>query len=115
LRSGALRGAQPPGPPEAPPAEVPGDQPLGSPGTLPAPPMPGTAPPGLIASPEAAREVQPGPIPGLPRPPPELAPPGSPPRFGRPLPGTILDPGASGPGIATTSAQPFLGGALDPR
>jgi hypothetical protein len=41
--------------------------------------------------------------------------PGMPPRGGRPLPGSRFDPGASGPGIGSTSREVFLGGALDTR
>lgn len=41
--------------------------------------------------------------------------PGLPPRGARPLPGSRFDPGASGPGIGSTSRELFLGGALDPR
>lgn len=38
-----------------------------------------------------------------------------PPSNGRPTPGSLIDPGASGPGIGSTSRDIFLGGALDPR
>jgi hypothetical protein len=41
--------------------------------------------------------------------------PGDPPRGGRPRPGSILDPGASGPGIQRSYSEPFLDGALDPE
>jgi hypothetical protein len=41
--------------------------------------------------------------------------PGLPPREGRPLPGGVLDPGASGPGVGRPADEDFLGGALDPR
>jgi hypothetical protein len=44
----------------------------------------------------------------------ELAPPGSPPARGRPRPGSIFDPGATGPGISQ-GEENFLDGALDPR
>jgi len=40
--------------------------------------------------------------------------PGDPPRRGRPRPGSIFDPGASGPGIRGSRQEPFLDGALDP-
>lgn len=40
-------------------------------------------------------------------------PPGAPPRLGRPRPGSIFDPGATGPGISQ-GEQNFLDGALDP-
>jgi hypothetical protein len=38
-----------------------------------------------------------------------------PPRNGRPRPGSIFDPGASGPGISQSGEENFLDGALDPR
>lgn len=41
--------------------------------------------------------------------------PGLPPSGGRPMPGTLIDPGASGPGIGSTSRDLFLGGALERR
>src|SRR5437762_1595441 len=41
------------------------------------------------------------------------APPGDPPRGGRPRPGSIFNPGSSGPGISRTG-EVFLDGALDP-
>jgi hypothetical protein len=44
-----------------------------------------------------------------------LAPPGLPPRLGRPRPGSPFDPGATGPGIGHSRTEPFLDGALDPR
>ncbi|WP_406696304.1 hypothetical protein V5E97_35455 [Singulisphaera sp. Ch08] len=44
-----------------------------------------------------------------------VASPGLPPNGRRPLPGSRFDPGASGPGIGSTSSELFLGGALDPR
>jgi hypothetical protein len=44
----------------------------------------------------------------------DLAPPGFPPARGRPEPGSIFDPGASGPGISQ-GEENFLDGALDPR
>ena len=43
------------------------------------------------------------------------APPGMPPRWGRPRPGSVFDPGASGPGISQSADKPFLDGAFDPR
>jgi hypothetical protein len=43
-----------------------------------------------------------------------VAPPGFPPARGRPEPGSIFDPGASGPGISQ-GEENFLDGALDPR
>lgn len=81
------------------------DGPLGSAVRYPpAPPAPG-----LVA-------VPPGPMGGFrqgggPGP----APPGAPARGGRPRPGSILDPGASGPGISRSGTETFLDGALDPR
>ncbi|HEY2159475.1 MAG TPA: hypothetical protein VGH33_27865 [Isosphaeraceae bacterium] len=41
--------------------------------------------------------------------------PGAPPRGARPRPGSIFDPGASGPGISQSGDQNFLDGALDAR
>jgi hypothetical protein len=41
--------------------------------------------------------------------------PGLPPGGRRPIPGSRFDPGASGPGIGSTSRELFLGGALDTR
>jgi hypothetical protein len=41
-------------------------------------------------------------------------PPGAPPKAGRPRPGSLLDPGATGPGISQ-GEENFLDGALDPR
>jgi hypothetical protein len=55
-------------------------------------------PPSLIP-----RNMGAGGMPGLPR------------RYGRPIPGSIFDPGASGPGIGNTGRERFLGGALDPE
>jgi hypothetical protein len=43
-----------------------------------------------------------------------LTPPGLPPRQGRPTPGSIFDPDATGPGISQ-GEESFLDGALDPR
>ncbi|GAC1469116.1 MAG: hypothetical protein NVSMB9_12550 [Isosphaeraceae bacterium] len=43
------------------------------------------------------------------------APPGLPPRSGRPRPGSIFDPGAAGPGISQKGDENFLDGAFDPR
>lgn len=43
------------------------------------------------------------------------APPGLPPRLGRPRPGSLFDPGASGPGISQSNNESFLDGAFDPR
>ncbi len=43
-----------------------------------------------------------------------LTPPGLPPRQGSPRPGSIFDPGATGPGISQ-GEENFLDGALDPR
>lgn len=43
------------------------------------------------------------------------APPGLPPRSGRPRPGSLFDPGAAGPGISQRGDENFLDGALDPR
>jgi hypothetical protein len=48
------------------------------------------------------------------RPPSNESPPGLPPRQGRPAPGSIFDPGASGPGISQKENN-FLDGALEPR
>jgi hypothetical protein len=54
------------------------------------------------------------PIPPILRPPSTLTPPGYPPQLGRPTPGSIFDPGATGPGISKNE-ESFLDGALDPR
>ena len=59
-------------------------------------------------------ELLPLPIPPFLRPPSTLTPPGLPPREGRPTPGSIFDPGATGPGISQAEEN-FLDGALDPR
>ena len=68
-------------------------------------------PPGALA-PVTPR--LPLPIPWPLRPPGTLTPPGMPPRQGRPRPGSIFDPGATGPGISQ-GEENFLDGALDPR
>jgi hypothetical protein len=44
-----------------------------------------------------------------------VPPPGLPPRSGRPRPGSVFDPGATGPGISQGGGENFLDGALDPR
>jgi hypothetical protein len=41
--------------------------------------------------------------------------PGLPEIGARPIPGSLIDPGASGPGIGNTGRDMFLGGALDPE
>src|SRR5690242_4227678 len=64
----------------------------------PQPPMPA---PGLAAAPDVA---------GLPVPvQPPAVPPGLPPLGGRPIPGGIFDPGASGPGIGKSARDSLLG------
>jgi hypothetical protein len=45
----------------------------------------------------------------------EVSPPGRPQGLGRPRPGSIFDPGASGPGISRWGNEHFLDGAFDPR
>lgn len=65
-------------------------------------------PPGVVG---AIGGVLPIPLPGGADPDP---PPGAPSRRGRPRPGSIFDPGASGPGISQREGN-FLDGALNPR
>ncbi len=64
--------------------------------------------------PGAVPEILPLPIPWPLRPRIPQTPPGMPPREGRPTPGSIFDPGATGPGI-TQGENNFLDGALNPQ
>jgi hypothetical protein len=73
---------------------------------------PEQAPPGALSSkvPESL-----GPLGLIPLPERSGTSPGLPPLGGRPLPGGVLDPGASGPGIGRQTDEDFLDGALDYR
>ncbi len=84
-----------------------------APGMTPLPDGDGT--PGLSANPPRVlgRLGEVLPLPG-PRGDAATAPPGLPPARGRPRPGSIFDPGATGPGISQ-GEENFLDGALDPR
>ncbi len=81
-------------------------------------PPPIEAIPPIAQLPPIARliEAVPLPLPLGPAPAVSVAPPGLPPRNGRPKSGTFFNPGASGPGIqGRFSRNDFLGGALDTR
>ena len=87
---------------------------------LPAPavtrPPPEELVPPVAQLPQLGRVIQavPLPLPFGPAAPDVVAPPGLPPRMGRPKLGTLFNPGASGPGIqGRFSRKHFLGGALD--
>jgi hypothetical protein len=81
-----------------------------SPSTSPAVGSQPRAPAGAVVEPEILRLPIPWPF----RPQEEVFPPGMPPPQGRPTPGSIFDPGATGPGISQEEEN-FLDGALDPR
>lgn len=118
--SGLIRAQEPkPVPPssETPAAAptAPATQPGTPTATSPAAPgLPGRMPP-TAAEPPPQPSGLPIPLPATRRNDEAIAPPGSPPRRGRPIPGSIFDPGASGPGIGASGREQFLGGALDPR
>src|SRR5579885_269895 len=109
------RSVSPPPPAPAPPEAT-------GPGRLPAPAPPGSTPlqdgaedrslpanpPGILGR---LGEVLPLP---LPAPGGDGGPPGISPSGGRPRPGSLFDPGATGPGISQ-GEENFLDGALDPR
>lgn len=79
------------------------------PGVAPGPALEGARPPGVVA-PRALPLPLVGPRPGR-----DYPSPGLPPQNGRPRPGSIFDPGATGPGISQRGDENFLDGALDPR
>lgn len=102
--SSERRASEPPIP-TAPAARQPGGP------SAPSPAAPSTSPPGESEESGARRGL--GGLVPLPIPSGRSAPPGAPSRLGRPRPGGMFDPGATGPGISQRE-QNFLDGALDP-
>ncbi len=101
----------------APPSQPPGLSPSGSAGVPGAAPVASIQPPGLggLEMERPVTSLRDELFPWRTGAGAELRPPGEPPGRGRPRPGSVFDPSASGPGISQSGTENFLDGRLDPR